>query len=41
MPKKELAFARVIDKIKLPEQYHKGKKIMEKDRREIRRLYRI
>jgi predicted DNA-binding protein YlxM (UPF0122 family) len=37
--KNPLAYGRVIDKIKLPEQYHKFKKIMNKDRQEIRKLY--
>jgi DNA-binding XRE family transcriptional regulator len=37
--KNPLAYARVIDKIKLPEQYNRGKKIMEEDKKEIRKLY--
>ena len=39
MKKNPLAFVRVIDKVKLPEQYHKGKKILNKDRQKIRKLY--
>lgn len=37
--KKKLAFSRVIDKIKLPEEYHKTKKILNADRKKIRYIY--
>ena len=37
--KHPLAYARVIDKIKLPEEHHKGKKILDEDRQHIRELY--
>ena len=39
MKKNPLAYARVIDKIRLPEAYHKGKKIMDNERQKIRKLY--
>ena len=37
--KKRLAFVRVIDKILLPEQYDRRKKLTTKQKQEIRRLY--
>jgi len=37
---KPLAYVRIIDKIKVPEQYHRGKKLLQNDRQEIRELYR-
>lgn len=37
--KHPLAYNRVLSKVKLPEEYHKGKKIMDKDREKIRQLY--
>jgi len=37
--KKPYAYCRVIDKMKLPEQYHKTKKIYNAQRQEIRALY--
>lgn len=37
--KHPLAYGRVIDKIKLPEQYHKGKKLLDAQRQEVRKLY--
>lgn len=36
--KHPLAYARVIDKIKLPEQYHKGRKLTTEQKNEMRTL---
>lgn len=37
--KKKFAYARVIDKIRLPEEYHLGKKLLAQQKEEIRQLY--
>lgn len=39
MEKNPLAYIRVIDKIRLPEEYHRGKKLLEEDKAKIRQLY--
>lgn len=39
MKKNPLAYQRVIDKIKLPEQFDKRKKLTEQDKNTIRKLY--
>jgi len=37
--KNKLAYVRVIDKVRLPEKYHKGKKLMNAERQEVCKLY--
>ena len=37
--KKKLAYVRVIDKLKLPEEYHRGRKLMTAQKEEIKQLY--